>query len=151
MAAPSAPQVTRDGWAPLLSTVIRPGWAGLSHSPRGAATVLGRVTHSHSHTQVPFTLQQGKPVGWNFSQKKATPLPHQTNRDAPVFQMQRNPHTPARILRTRPGGKGPGAGQGITVVGESRGEMVCALWGRSWSPWPPRSQFSAGGITWRNP
>lgn len=40
---------------------------------------------------------------------------------------------------------------GLAVVAGRRGKMVCALWGRSWSPRPPRSQFSTGGITYRNP
>lgn len=89
----SAPQVTQHGWAPLLNTVISAGWAGLSHIHRGAVTVQGRVTHTHTHTGTiyPPTRQASR---MEFSQKKATPLPHQINRNTPVsHDAEESPHS----------------------------------------------------------
>lgn len=81
-------QVTQGGWEPLLSTATSPGCAGLSHSHReqGLSWQGPSHTHTHKNTHVPFTLQQGKPAGWNFPKKRQPPpFPHQINRDTPVF------------------------------------------------------------------
>lgn len=72
---------------------------------QGSATLRGSrgcpgQGHSHihtltlTHTYVPFTLQQGKPAGWNFPKKGNPPFPHQMNKDTPVFHdAEESPHS----------------------------------------------------------
>lgn len=66
---------------------------------QGSATLRGSRDcpgqgQSHTHTHVPFTLQQGKPGGWNFPKKGNPPFPHQMNKDTPVFHdAEESPHS----------------------------------------------------------
>lgn len=82
-----------------------------------------------------------------FPKKTQKKIPIESVEMLLCFGMRRNRHAPPGEVSTRAGGKGLGAGPGVAVVAGRRGKMVCALWGRSWSPRPPRSQFSTGGIT----
>lgn len=135
--------VTASSSVPLCATRVAVGPLCLLVC---TGIVLGRVTQHRA-------LHQGMPAGlfccFFFPQKNTQKkiIPIKSVEMLLCFGMWRNCHAPPGEVLSRAGGKRPGAAPGVAVVAERRGKMVCALRGRSWSPRPPRSQFSTGGIT----